>query len=529
MPFVFRDFTPDNELKYVSIAREALDNGSVVAFYNHGEAYADKPPLYLWCMMGAYALLGNNLMWLMGIVSIIPLIIIMVVMGRWMASEHEDYDRRTADFMAATGGFLAAGAAVLRMDMLMAMFIVLALRTFWKLYRGTGSKADTWLLPLYIFLALFTKGPVGVLMPPLCIAVFLLLRGELRSFGRYLGWRQWALIGGLCALWFSAIYFEGGTEYLNNLLFKQTVGRGINSFHHAAPWYYYAVRLPMTFAPWSLLLAAIFIGAWLSRRGSVTARWREVDTFFTVTIAATFVMLSLFSSKIDIYLLPVYPFVFYLAAFRLTTVENKWYVKAAAAVPALVLVLLPAAAAFSGRFVDIPAAPAVWVAAVAAALCGAMALWLVRSNTREAVVAAAAGFLVLIFTGSFALPRYNEYIGWRCLARAVEETAGETGARPGVMYYKFRGGENLDVFLSGPIERCDDIEALKAMEQSQCGAPSLLLVRNKSCRREPELDTWTRSRTVRETGGCRIVLLGAAAKDDYDNVPTDNEQYDEQR
>ena len=43
---ILRDFTPDNELKYLSIADEALANGNIFAFFNHGVPYADKPPLY---------------------------------------------------------------------------------------------------------------------------------------------------------------------------------------------------------------------------------------------------------------------------------------------------------------------------------------------------------------------------------------------------------------------------------------------------------------------------------------------------
>lgn len=46
-----RDFTPDNELKYMSIADEALANGNFFAFTNHGIPYADKPPLYIWIVM----------------------------------------------------------------------------------------------------------------------------------------------------------------------------------------------------------------------------------------------------------------------------------------------------------------------------------------------------------------------------------------------------------------------------------------------------------------------------------------------
>ena len=40
-----RDFTPANELRYLSIVDEALAEGLVFTFSNQGEPYADKPPL----------------------------------------------------------------------------------------------------------------------------------------------------------------------------------------------------------------------------------------------------------------------------------------------------------------------------------------------------------------------------------------------------------------------------------------------------------------------------------------------------
>ena len=52
LPILFlRDFTPLNELRYLSIADEALRNHTFFTFTNHGEPYADKPPLYFWFVM----------------------------------------------------------------------------------------------------------------------------------------------------------------------------------------------------------------------------------------------------------------------------------------------------------------------------------------------------------------------------------------------------------------------------------------------------------------------------------------------
>ena len=48
---ILRDYTPNNELRYLSIVDEALRNGDVFTFTNQGEIYADKPPLFFWLMM----------------------------------------------------------------------------------------------------------------------------------------------------------------------------------------------------------------------------------------------------------------------------------------------------------------------------------------------------------------------------------------------------------------------------------------------------------------------------------------------
>ena len=60
--FLLRDYTVDNELRYLSIADEALRDGSLFAFHNHGAAYADKPPLYFWFMMAFRSLTGTHCM-----------------------------------------------------------------------------------------------------------------------------------------------------------------------------------------------------------------------------------------------------------------------------------------------------------------------------------------------------------------------------------------------------------------------------------------------------------------------------------
>ena len=305
---VLRDYTPDNELRYISLVDEALRNGTWFTFYDHGTVYADKPPLYFWYIMLMRALLGAHYFWAVALASLLPAIGIVAVMDRWMKQEGVACDTAMAGWMLMVTAMYIGTALVLRMDMLMALFILLALRTFYRMYKGTAGRWAGWMLPLYVFLAVFTKGPVGLLMPLVSIAAFLAVKKDLRHFGRYFGWKQWGLLVGLCAAWFSLVYAEGGSEYLNNILFKQTVGRGVRSFHHAEPFYYYLAHFAYALAPWSLLCIAAYV------KGVKNRLWAsDIEKFLAVVSASTFVLLSLVSSKLDIYLVPAYPFMIYLA------------------------------------------------------------------------------------------------------------------------------------------------------------------------------------------------------------------------
>ena len=60
---LLRDFTPSNELRYLSIVDEALRNGTLFTFSHQGVPYADKPPLFFWLMMIGKLILGGHYMW----------------------------------------------------------------------------------------------------------------------------------------------------------------------------------------------------------------------------------------------------------------------------------------------------------------------------------------------------------------------------------------------------------------------------------------------------------------------------------
>ena len=306
-----RSITPVNELKYLQIADEALRDGHFWCLFLDGAAYADKPPLYLWIIMAFKRLLGFHCIWLLELFSLLPAFGILHVFDRWFGAQLRLYWRVLAEAALLTTAYFLGAALVLRMDMLMVWFITLAMELFWQLDQGRARPGRQWLLGLAVFAAIFSKGPVGILFPLAGSLAWLLRERRLRNFWRAWGWRVWLVLAVLCGIWWACVWLEGGRDYLDNLLFHQTVDRAVNAFHHPRPWYWYLYTVWYAMGPWSLL--TIPVSAW------GTARRVGMDplTRFGLTISvAFFIMMSCFSAKLQVYLLPMFGFVNY-AAFRI--------------------------------------------------------------------------------------------------------------------------------------------------------------------------------------------------------------------
>ena len=200
---------------------------------------------------------GYHSMFFLSIFSFVPALVVVYIMDKWVANLLSGKERLIGELMLMTCGFFIGTAIVLRMDMLMCMFIVLALYTFFRIYSGEGKPRDSWLFPIFVFMALFTKGPMGIIVPLVSTVVFLILKKELNTIGRYWSWKTLAILLTLCGAWFAGVYAEGGSAYLNNLLFNQTVNRAVNSFHHKEPFFYYFVTIWYSLAPWSFLVIGI--------------------------------------------------------------------------------------------------------------------------------------------------------------------------------------------------------------------------------------------------------------------------------
>lgn len=449
---LLRDYTPGNELRYLSIADEALRNGTFFAFTNQGIPYADKPPLYFWLVMLAKGVLGKHAMWLLGLFSLLPAWVIVRTMNRWAGPEiYKDY-QLTATWMMFSCGLFLGVALFLRPDMLMCMFIILSLYTFYRMLKKEGNqRRSTVLFPVYLFLGILSKGAVALLVPLLSTFIFLLLTKRVRSFGQYWGWKTWGILLGGCALWIGCVYMEGGAGYLNNLFVHQTVDRAVNAFHHKEAFYYYAVTIWYAMLPWSLMIIGVIAVALYKKQFH-----SELQKFFLTVLLTTFVLLSCISSKIEVYLLPAYPFFVYLTVMQLPRFKWNHWLALSVALPALAFCLsVPALLWLSGQehthFLN---QGILYAAAGVLTMAGIQSLrdlydWKALDKSINTL---AFGLFCALFVAGFALPKLNRQWGYAALCREAVEVAKESQS-PVSAYcaYEIHRAENMDVFLQKDV------------------------------------------------------------------------------
>ncbi|MBQ7254309.1 MAG: hypothetical protein IJS30_06520 [Bacteroidales bacterium] len=503
---ILRDPSPSNELRYLSIVEEALEGRHFFCFYNQGIPYTDKPPMFFWLLMFFRLFCSTTCMWLPVLfTALIPSFVTVAVMDKWLRMAHRDVTplmRICCAALLLAGMLFAVQTFFLRMDVLMTMFIMLALFTFWKMYTGGempdhvghddkcghDSKTDRWLLPLYIFLALFTKGPVGFFAPVVVIIVFLALEKQLRRLPEFLGWRQWLVMLLLFGGWILGAWLEGGGEYIRSLLFHQTLDRAVNAFTHKQPFWWYIPTLLYAVLPYTLLMITavvyLYLQQWKKHRANLPESTGSdtLNKLLLTSIAVVFIMLSAFSGKLAIYLTPVLPLMTYLVpAFSTATAGRREGLKKAALIIPSVIIALAGLALWTvyqlkgvepfskiafALAINTPYIFSTTILATAAVLLSgftAAGIVTARGGWQKGAIAMAAALYLAIFAFGCTVNHVNEWLGYRSVAEEALRQSSGTDTYNTLFVSR---PENMDIYLG-----CDVIDYKDNVEAFISGTP----------------------------------------------------------
>ncbi len=157
-------FEPD-EGRYAQIPREMLETGEWIVPTLQSEPYLDKPPLFYWLVMAAYAGLGCHV-WVARLVPALAMhgtVILTYLLGRRMVGERAGF--WGALLLAVSPGFLGMGRLLL-LDGLLTFWVTLALFALYRAHAGPWLDRRWWVIAaLACGLGVLTKGPVAIVLP----------------------------------------------------------------------------------------------------------------------------------------------------------------------------------------------------------------------------------------------------------------------------------------------------------------------------------------------------------------------------
>ena len=231
-----------------------------------------------------------------------------------------------------------------RVDMTLCFFVTLSLILFYSIYRGFLNH-PLWPYAMYLLVGLATlsKGPLGIVLPGLVIAVFLALKRNWQQFFKFALHPGVLIALVLVVGWYGLAISRGGEGFVNRQLLSENLGRFFGGSGHSHPIYYYLGYLFSLAIPWCLFYPFMFWD-WAKERGSADDDLRFLQSWFGVML----IFFSLSSGKRAVYLLPMYPALALLLAVwcrRQTSlgVFRTWFlriVSAIAVVSALVMLFV---------------------------------------------------------------------------------------------------------------------------------------------------------------------------------------------
>jgi 4-amino-4-deoxy-L-arabinose transferase-like glycosyltransferase len=298
------DLWPPDEPRFAEVAREMMQSGDYLSPRVNAEPYREKPPLLFWSIAAASQPAGAVTATTARIPSALAALVTILLTYLLARSLFDARVAFWAGIILATTSFFWWEGRSVRTDMLLTLWMTLSLYAFWQWDR---RRQWGWLILFWaaVVLAVYTKGPPGLVFPLLLVFAYYWKRPADRKLTHWLLGTLAVLA--LVALWLipARMAASAGSaglaqeEILTNL-YRQTIGRLFGVSKAQWPWYF-LLNMPVTLLPWSLFLPWTLVWAWRRRREGAAMR------LLLCWVVPAFLFFSISIGKRSVYLLPLYP------------------------------------------------------------------------------------------------------------------------------------------------------------------------------------------------------------------------------
>jgi len=427
-----------DEPRYAGCVREMRARGDWIHPSFNGEPRYHKPVLIYWLMRVGVALGGDNPFGarLISAFAGAGTCLLVRALGRRMLGPRAGM---LAALMLATAPIMVTESKLATTDATLTFWLVSAQFCLWELAQRPSWRlaAGFWTL---VALATLTKGPVGIAIIASAGVVSWWWGGPTACWSR-LRWRwglAWCLV--LVAPWLVAIGIASHGEFFRFAIGEQVVNRVTSGMekHHGFPGYYLVTTLGL-FHPWSALLPAAVLGAWVRRRA------HPGFGFLLGWAIGPWIVLECVRTKLVHYYLPAVPACALLASWVIAAVVKE-QVRLRAwplgrwAVALLVGTAVTFVASFLTCAVSLPAVLRPPLLVLAGAVVVGTVYFLVRifeGATERGMYGLVATWAVVMFTvGAWLLPAAEPYRTSRIVGERLAALAKERQAQPVLHSYQ---------------------------------------------------------------------------------------------
>ena len=292
-----------SEARYAEIAREMVITGDYLHPSLLGIDHYHKPPVTYQLTALGYELFGINEFGARFFLSVALLLQVFFVFRIGLLLFKNDKKAVTSALIYFSFPVVLIAARNLTTDAFLTTFILWALY-FWLLRREGRSVLYLYGFYILLGLAMLTKGPV-ILLPPVIFIIFWKIFNREKFKFTVHNLLGTLLFLAVSASWFVAVIVDK-PELLDYFVKDQIVKRSLEAekFHRSKPFWYYLVFAPLLGLPWLFFIATDVLKNFRNFK-----KERKFESILLWSTLMLLLIFSLFSSKLILYILPVYPFI----------------------------------------------------------------------------------------------------------------------------------------------------------------------------------------------------------------------------
>ena len=300
-----------DEPRYAQVAREMLERHDWITPVLGGQPWLEKPPLYYWQAMMAYALFGVS-DWAARLPAALDATLLVLAVYFFLRRFRPGAELDGALITASSAGIIGYARAA-SMDMALAAVFTMAMLGWWA-WRESGKKIHLAIFYAFIALGMLAKGPVAPLLAGLVILLYAAAVRDVRLILKTL-WVPGILL--FCALalpWYFAAQMRN-PQFFQEFILEHNLGRfSKNLYHHTEPLWYYLPVTALALVPWTLFAIVGLVQTlrrWWAQRTSSQQIGVDLEHQFAIFASCWLVMpvlfFSLSQSKLPGYTLPAIP------------------------------------------------------------------------------------------------------------------------------------------------------------------------------------------------------------------------------